>query len=97
MKSIEKIKSVLRAQKEKLKIKYNIKEIGIFGSYVREDQDNNSDIDILVEFSKPIDFFKFLDLEEELQNILNIKVDLVSKKALKPIIGKYILNEVIMV
>jgi len=97
MASIEKIKSILKTRKDKLIREYYIKEIGVFGSYARGEQGNKSDIDILVEFSKPIDFFKFLDLEEELEKILNRRVDLVSKKALKPYIGRNILSEVIMV
>ena len=60
-------------------------------------QKDISDIDILVEFYEPIGFFAFLDLEEYLTGLFNTKVDLVSKKALKPRIGKYILQEMISV
>ena len=56
-----------------------------------------SDIDLLVEFDGPVGFFTFLDLEEYLEGILGLKVDLVSKKALKPRINKYILKELIQV
>jgi len=51
-------------------------------------------VDILVEFKKPIGLFKFLELEEYLSDLIGRKVDLVSKKALKPRIGKHILREV---
>ncbi|WP_369684963.1 nucleotidyltransferase family protein [Candidatus Culexarchaeum yellowstonense] len=54
-----------------------------------------SDVDILVEFEEPIGFFQFLDLEEYLTKLIGIEVDLVSKGALKPIIGEKILKEVI--
>ena len=74
---------------------FKVKEIGIFGSYVRGEQEDKSDMDILVEFREPVGFFTFLDLEEYLTELLGIKVDLVSKKALKPRIGKYILQEMI--
>ncbi len=94
MKSFEEIKNILANHKENIKTKFNVKEIGIFGSCVKNNHDDKSDIDILVDFEKPIDFFKFLDLEEYLENLVNAKIDLVSKKALKPIIGKYILEEV---
>jgi len=50
-----------------------------------------------VEFSERIGMFKFLELEEYPQELLQIKVDLVSKKALKPGIGQYILKEVVMI
>jgi hypothetical protein len=95
MKTLSEIKRILQGHKEELREKYRIKEIGIFGSYVRGEQKRRSDIDILVEFEKPIDFFMFLELEEYLSQLIGIKVDLVSKKALKPFIGKHILKEVI--
>lgn len=97
MKKIEEIKEILKNHKGELKEKFGVKEIGIFGSYVKEKQKDKSDIDILVEFDSPVDFFTFLELEEFLTKILGIKVDLVMKKALKPEIGKYILKEVLYV
>jgi predicted nucleotidyltransferase len=97
MKSVEELRKILSGHKNGLKEEFNVKEIGIFGSYVRGEQKGRSDIDVLVEFTKPIGFFKFLDLEERLEEILGLKVDLVSKKALKPRIGRYILEEVVEV
>lgn len=91
------IKNNLVKQKPLLTKDYNVKQIGVFGSYVRNEQKKNSDIDILVEFKKPIDFFEFLELEEYLSRIFKIKVDLVMKKVLKPGIGKSVLGEVIYV
>ena len=96
MKTLEEIRNIINLQMEDLKQKYYVKEIGIFGSYVRGEQDDESDLDVLVEFEKPIGLFKFLELEEYLQETLGVKVDLVSRKALKPNIGKYILEDVIM-
>jgi len=97
MKNSEKIKQMLQEHKAKLKQKYNVKEIGIFGSYIRGEQKKASDVDILVDFEQPIDFFAFLELEEYLSELIGIKVDLVAKKALKPGIGRYILEEVVYV
>jgi len=94
---IEEIKQILAQNRELLMQYYNVKEIGIFGSYVRNEQRKNSDLDILVEFAEPIGLFKFMDLEEYLKSLLSIKIDLVSKKALKPYIGKYILEEVVYI
>ncbi|MHC1610524.1 MAG: nucleotidyltransferase family protein [Candidatus Methanospirareceae archaeon] len=94
---IEEIKKVISNHKRELKEKYKVKEIGIFGSFVRGEAKEESDVDILVEFEEPIGFFKFLELEEYLSNLIGKKVDLVSKKALKPHIGKYILEEVVRV
>ncbi len=97
MKNLEEIKKILNENKPIIKKKFKVKEIGIFGSYARGENKHKSDIDVLVEFDEPVGFFAFLDLEEYLENILGIKVDLVSKKALKPRIGKYILEELIQV
>lgn len=88
---------VLKELKPEINAKYKVKEIGIFGSFVREEQSETSDIDILVEFEAPIGLFKFLELEEYLESRLGRKVDLVSKKELKPRIGRYILKEVLMI
>lgn len=92
--SLDEIKKVLRDYKSVLKDKYHINTLGIFGSYVRNEQAGNSDLDILVDFTAPISLFEFIDIEEELSELLNVKVDLVSRNALKPHIGKHILNEV---
>lgn len=92
-----KIENILRKHKQELKKRFKLKEIGIFGSFVKDEQKKRSDIDILVEFEKPIGLFEFMDLEEYLMKILGAKVDLVSKKALKPRIGKHILQEVVYI
>lgn len=96
-KKLVEIKKVLKKNETFLKEEFKVKEIGIFGSYVRGEQKKKSDLDILVEFRKPIGLFEFMDMEEYLAKILGIKVDLVSKKALKPRIGKHILEEVIYI
>jgi uncharacterized protein len=93
----EKIINILRGQKERLHDEFNVKEIGIFGSFVRGEQEESSDLDVLVEFEPPVGFFKFLELEEYLDEAIGVKVDLVSRKALKPIIGQYILAELIRI
>ncbi len=97
MNDLIKIRYCIKKNKKEIEGKYKVKEIGIFGSYVRGEELKGSDIDILVEFKEPIGLFKFLDLEEYLENLLDKKVDLVSKKALKPQIGKQILKEVIYI
>ena len=94
---IQQIIKALNELKPVIREKYNVKELGIFGSYTRGQEKNDSDLDILVSFEVPIGLFKFLELEEYLSDKLDIKVDLVSKKALKPRIGKRILEQVIMV
>ena len=97
MKKLEKIKEILKHQKQVLKEKFKVKKIGVFGSCLKKEQNKKSDIDVLVEFSEPVGLFEFMDLEEYLEKLLGTKVDLVSKKALKPRIGKYILEEVVYI
>jgi predicted nucleotidyltransferase len=97
MKGIEEITKILNKNKTQFKNKFKVKEIGLFGSYIKNEQTKKSDLDILVEFEKPIDFFDYLEFEEYLADLLGIKVDLVMKKALKPNIGRKILKEVIYV
>ncbi len=80
-----------------LKKKYPLKYIGVFGSYVRGEQSASSDLDILVEFNGSITLFGYARLENELSDKLGVKVDLVSKTALKPRIGKHVLSEVVEV
>ncbi|ATU08085.1 nucleotidyltransferase family protein [Methanohalophilus portucalensis] len=84
----------LRKMLPQLEDRYNVKYIGLFGSYVRGEQTAESDLDILVEFSKTPTLFQFINLENYLSDTLGIKVDLVMKDSLKPNIGKHILNEV---
>lgn len=96
MKTLDEIRKILEEQKNFLREKYKIKEIGIFGSYVRGEAKRTSDVDILVEFEKTPSLLKFIELENYLSDTLGVKVDLVEKKGLKPRIGKYILQEVVM-
>jgi hypothetical protein len=94
MKTFDEIKEVLRRHKEAFREQYGLKEIGIFGSYVRGEQGAESDLDILRELGKPIGFVRFLRLENALSQLLGMHVEIVTKKALKPHIGKRILEEV---
>ncbi len=94
--SRKEIEAILRERHEELATHYGVTELGIFGSCVREDASSDSDIDILVSFNRPVGFFKFLELEERLSEWLGAKVDLVTRAALKPHIGRRILSEVAM-
>ena len=77
-----------------LKQRFGINKVGVFGSYSRGTATNASDIDILVGFEQPVDIFTFLKLKKHLETVLKIKVDLVTEKALKPIIKDRVLSEV---
>ncbi|MDX1523295.1 MAG: nucleotidyltransferase family protein [Anaerolineae bacterium] len=95
MQTLEEIKKRLRTQKSTLMTRYNVKEIGIFGSYVRGTQQPQSDVDILVDFDEYPSLLEFVGLEEELSERLGIKVDLVMKGGLKPRLGRRFLQEVV--
>lgn len=94
MKSAKDIKEILKQEKSYLSKKYGVTSIGLFGSYVRNEQSDKSDIDILIELNKPISLFGLLNAEFYLEDRLGKKVDLVLKRSLKKHIGEYILNEV---
>ena len=87
----------LRQELPRLRREYSVVSLGLFGSYVRGEQREGSDLDVLVEFSNVPGMLKFLDLERDLSTILGVPVDLVQKEALKPAIGKRILKEVLTI
>jgi len=94
MKTIDEVERTLRQRKGELRVKYGVTEIGVFGSYVRGKQGENSDIDILVSLERPISLLTFAEMGHYLEDVLGIRVDLVLKKTLKPYIGRHILEEV---
>ncbi|MCX6004526.1 MAG: nucleotidyltransferase family protein [Chloroflexi bacterium] len=94
MNTLNEITELLNAKKPELSQCYGIREIGIFGSYVLGKQNKRSDLDVLIEFTRPIGLFEFIRLENYLSKITGLKVDLVMKNALKPRIGAHILREV---
>jgi predicted nucleotidyltransferase len=96
MKNLEQISNIISKNKEDLKQKYKVSRIGIFGSFSRNEATKESDVDILVEFSEPIGL-DFVLLAEELELLLGNKVDLVSSKAVKPRLKKYIEEDLIYV
>lgn len=97
MKTINEIKALIENNREDLRSQYGVKEIGIFGSFAKGMQNADSDLDILIEFEKPIGFIRFMRLEKMLSELFRIRVELVTKKALKPYIGQRILSEVVYV
>lgn len=89
-----KIREKIHKQLPLLRKKYHVRKIGIFGSFARGEQKKGSDLDILVEFETPIGFFDFIRLENLLSRVLRRKVDLVSRRAIKPAVKKEIIKEV---
>ena len=97
MKSLEKLKAELEAIKPVLKQRYKVETIGIFGSYSRGEQTKKSDLDILVSFSESIGIYKFVEVEEFISSKLGVRIDLVQKGALLPMIKDQILNETMLI
>lgn len=97
MSKLIRFKRILSDHKRRLSAEFKVRKLGLFGSFVRNEQLRNSDLDVLVDFREPIDLFQFMDLEDHLRALLGVKVDLVSRKALKPHIGRAILKEVVYV
>jgi predicted nucleotidyltransferase len=94
---LTRITDILLQSKDELAVTYRVKSLGVFGSFVRGEQEETSDIDILVEFIDTPGLIDFIALENHLSEILGAKVDLVMKDSLKPTIGERILREVVAV
>jgi len=87
----------LKKLKGEVAREYSVKTIGVFGSVARNELTGKSDIDLLVEFSKPVGFVTFMRLENFLSRQLGNQVDLVTSDSLKPVIRQDVLTEVIYV
>lgn len=96
MYSTKEIIETLRANKSKLVQKYSISELGIFGSFARGDFDEQSDIDILVDFSEKIGGYDYIRLAHEFEDLFNHKIDMVSRRGIKPqylpFVEKHLIN-----
>ena len=97
VKSVEEVKSILEDHKSEVMQKYRVREIGIFGSFVRGEQKRGSDVDILVTFAGIPDVFRYMELEDYLRKLLGKKVDLVRKEAIRPELKKRILKEAVYI
>ena len=96
MTELNSIQQILSQLKPELARKFFVRSIGLFGSVVRDDFSPDSDIDIIVDFSKPVGV-EFIDLANYMETILKKKVDLVSKRGLKPKYFQQIQPEIIYV
>ncbi|MCL6088172.1 MAG: nucleotidyltransferase family protein [Actinobacteria bacterium] len=97
MKNIIEIREILKEHKKELKVKYKIKEIGIFGSYIKGMQKETSDIDVLVAFEKPVSLLHIVAFENYLSDMLGVKVDVVPKNNIRKEFRKNILKEAVPV
>lgn len=96
MKKLVEIKKLLSVHQQQIKDAYGVRRIGIFGSVARNEAAELSDIDILVEFEKPIGL-DFVLLGDELEEILGVRVDIVTPNALSPQMLAYIKQDLVYV
>ena len=89
--------TTLRERLPELASKYHVRSLEVFGSYVRNEQTPESDLDVLVTFDVKPGLLKYIALENQLSDLLGVKVDLVMKSALKPRIGQNVLREAVPV
>lgn len=91
------IKTTIKIRGPEIREKFRAEIIGIFGSYARGEQNSRSDVDVLVRFDKGATLFDLVGLSDYLENLLGIPVDVVSEKALHPMMRDDVLNELVMV
>ena len=97
MRSQSEIIDQLREMMTELSVKYHVRKIGIFGSYSKECQTQESDLDLVVEFDLPIGMFAFVHLKNRIEDHLGIRVDLVTPDGLHPLIRNQVMHEVVYV
>ena len=97
MKKLKQIQNILASSKAELRKRYNVKELGIFGSYSRSEQKKTSDVDILVKFNPNATLFDFVGLGNYLEEKLKIKVDVVSENGIRPELRSNIVKGVLKV
>lgn len=84
MHSKNEILQILKEKKTRFREKYRLSELGLFGSFARGDNNDDSDIDILEDFNGRIDGFDYIRLAHELEDTFHHKIDLVSRKGIRP-------------
>ncbi|MGB5773002.1 MAG: nucleotidyltransferase family protein [Crocosphaera sp.] len=97
MKTLEEIKEILTPYKSFVAEKFKVSELGIFGSYVKEKQTENSDVDILVKFSEVPTLFDLVEIEYLLSEKIGLSVDLIDKESLLPAICQNVLTETVYI
>lgn len=95
MKNLAAIKQILRDHEGILRDRYKVRRIGLFGSYVRGDTHQGSDLDVLVEFSDTISLLQLVSLENYLSSLTGIKVDVVPREDIRRELKDAILREAV--
>lgn len=93
----EEVIRILAERSEELAQKYGVKSLALFGSVSRDEADSSSDVDLLVEFSRPVGYFGLFALQDRLESLLGCKVDLGTLNSLKPRIRARVIGECVRV
>lgn len=96
-KSLDEVLELLRSHQEILASQFGIETLGVFGSYARGEQTIDSDVDLLVEFSRPTSLVGLITLQDYLAGLLGLEVDLVTKKGLRAELQADVLADLVMV
>ncbi|HIK30565.1 MAG TPA: nucleotidyltransferase family protein [Oscillatoriales cyanobacterium M59_W2019_021] len=97
MKSLEEIQHLLQAHRELLQARFRVSEMSIFGSYARGQQTPSSDLDLLIDYDRPPTLWMLAQLRDYLSEMLEMRVDVVTQKGLKPRIRERVLEEAVKV
>ncbi len=97
MRTLEEVRGILQSQADILAERYGVQIVGIFGSYARGQQNEQSDLDLLVEYLKPISLLELIGAELYFSDVLGLKVDLVPRRAVRKELREAILQEAIPV
>jgi predicted nucleotidyltransferase len=93
----DEVLQILREYQDKLDERYGVRSLALFGSVARNEATASSDIDLLVEFNRPIGLFEFFALQDELESLLNCSVDIGTVDSLKPRVRARVLEEAVYV
>ncbi|MBK8988007.1 MAG: nucleotidyltransferase family protein [Chloroflexi bacterium] len=97
MKELDHLRLRLKQKMPFLAKTYQVESLGIFGSFVRKEQNAQSDLDLLVTFTETPSLLRLIELEYYLGDLLGVRVDLVMKDSLKPRVSDRVLTEVLAV
>ena len=93
----EKVSQILQGHRLDLAQKYGVRSLSLFGSVARNEANSASDIDLLVEFNRPVGYFGLFELQDYLESLLGCKVDLGTSNSLKPRIRDHVMGECVRV
>lgn len=95
--SRQEVLSTLQAQQVALREQFGVARLTLFGSVARDEAIQGSDVDLLVEFDKPVGLFSFLELQNHLETLLGCAVDLGTPQSLKPRLRDRVMAEAVHV